>query len=170
MKAVKDLASKAVAVGVPVTAIYLSGSVVGLSAAGITSGLAVLGLGGILGLSAMVTGIGVAIIAGAAAYKGVQWLLGVSNRSKASRRELMLQEVLQIHQRAIVNLGEDIAYFAERLKGLVIQVEANAARIDVLYKHITILSKSSAALTRLGERADRYERDLEEEIVGNTPT
>ena len=94
----KGLAAQAAAVGVPVAAIYLSGSVVGLSAAGITSGLAALGLGGVLGLSAMVSGIGVAIIGGVVAYKGVRWVLGGSKRNRVSLRELMLQEVLRIHQ------------------------------------------------------------------------
>ena len=56
----KTLAAKASAVGMPIAAVYLSGSVVGLSASGITSGLAALGLGGVLGLSSMVTGIGTA--------------------------------------------------------------------------------------------------------------
>ena len=68
----KDLAARATSVGVPVAAVYLSGSVTGLSAVGIASGLAALGLGGVLGLSAMVSGIGVAIIVGGTAYKGVR--------------------------------------------------------------------------------------------------
>ena len=51
----KELAARATSVGVPVAAVYLSGSVTGLSAAGIASGLATLGIGGVLGLSAMVT-------------------------------------------------------------------------------------------------------------------
>ena len=63
----KDLAANAAAVGIPIVAVYLSGSAVGLSAVGITSGLAALGLGGVLGLSSMVTGIGVAILIGVGA-------------------------------------------------------------------------------------------------------
>src|SRR5699024_9860714 len=46
-KSIKDISSKAVAIGLPLTAIYFSGSVVGLSAAGITSGLAAMGMGGL---------------------------------------------------------------------------------------------------------------------------
>ena len=75
----------------PLGAIYLSGSVTGLSAAGIVSGLAALGMGGVLGLSAMVTGIGVAIIVGGTTYKGVRWALSGSERHRASLREVMLQ-------------------------------------------------------------------------------
>lgn len=86
-KAAKSMAAQAARVGVPVAAVYMSGSVTGLSAAGIASGLAALGLGGVLGLSAMVTGIGVAIVVGGAAYKGVRWVLGGSERDRASLRE-----------------------------------------------------------------------------------
>jgi hypothetical protein len=111
----KDMASKASAVGVPIAAVYLSGSVTGLSAAGVTSGLGALGVGGLLGLSSMVTGIGVAIVIGVGVYKGMQWLMGGVERNKASRREPMLQEVLRIHQKAIANLAEDISYFGKRL-------------------------------------------------------
>ena len=53
----KATAAHATSVGVPISAVYLSGSVTGLSASGIVSGLAALGLGGVLGLSAMVSGI-----------------------------------------------------------------------------------------------------------------
>jgi hypothetical protein len=48
-RSMKELTAKAGAVGVPLAAVYLSGSVIGMSAAGITSGLATLGLGGVLG-------------------------------------------------------------------------------------------------------------------------
>src|SRR5690606_4862491 len=51
IKNAKELSARAASVGVPIAAIYMSGSVVGLSAAGLTSGLAALGLGGVLGLS-----------------------------------------------------------------------------------------------------------------------
>ena len=91
--------------------IYVAGSVGGLSAAGITSGLAALGMGGVLGLSAMVSGVGVALIIGGVAFKGVSWMLGGSEKHRASLRELMLQEVLLTHQRAIVDLGEDMSRY-----------------------------------------------------------
>lgn len=64
-----DVAASLASVGVPVAAVAVSGSVLGLSAAGVTSGLAALGLG--LG---MVPGLGVAIGIGVASYLGVKWL------------------------------------------------------------------------------------------------
>ena len=164
--AAKGLAAQATAVGVPVAAVYLSGSVTGLSAAGITSGLAALGLGGVLSLSAMVTGIGLAIIVGGTAYKGVRWALGGSERGRASLRELMLQEVLRIHQGAIISLGEDMAHFGERIAALSGETERNRAAIDSLFREVTLLSRSAGALTRLGERASGLEDDLQEEAAG----
>ena len=166
-KAAKGTAAHAAAVGVPVAAVYLSGSVAGLSAAGVTSGLATLGLGGVLGLSSMVTGIGVAILAGGAAYKGVRWVLGGSERSRASRRELMLQEVLRIHQRAIINLGEDISFFGERVASLSVETEKNRKALDRLSREVVLISRSAGALRRIGERATTFERDLEGEVSGD---
>ena len=152
--AAKSMAAQATAVGVPVAAVYLSGSVTGLSAAGIASGLATLGVGGILGLSAMVTGIGVAIVAGGAAYQGLRWVLGGgSERHRVSRRELMLQEVLRIHQGAIINLGEDMSFFGERIVDLSRETERNRDAIDTLFREVTLMSRSAGALNRLGERA-----------------
>ena len=163
----KDLAARAIAVGFPVAAVYLSGSVTGLSAAGIASGLAALGLGGVLGLSAMVSGIGVVIIVGGTAYKGVRWVLGGSERDRASLQELMLQEVLRIHQGAIISLGEDMSYFGKRIATLASETERNRDAIDTLSREVTLLSQSAGALTRLGERANRFERDLQEETAGH---
>lgn len=61
----------AASVGAPIGAIALSGSVYGLSAAGITSGLAALGMG-----AGMLTGLGAAIGLGVGTYVGVKWLYG----------------------------------------------------------------------------------------------
>ncbi len=153
----KILSAKAAAVGVPIAAVYLSGSVVGLSAAGVTSGLAALGLGGILGLSSMVTGIGAVILLGVGVYKGMQWLMGSPSRDKASRRELMLQEVLRIHQKAIANLAEDITFFAEQLLELTRDVGHNKLLIDKLSRELTVFAN---AMTRLRSREGGFEQEL----------
>ena len=139
----------------------------GLSAAGISSGLAALGLGGVLGLSAMVSGLGVAILGGGAAYKGVRWVLRGSERNRASLRELMLQEVLRIHQRAIINLGEDVSFFGKRVADLTTETDRNRDAVDRLFREVTLLSRAAGALTRLGERASGFERDLHPEAAGH---
>lgn len=153
----KDLAAKSAAVGVPITAVYLSGSVTGLSAAGITSGLAALGLGGVLGLSAMISGLGIAVVGGAVVYRGTRWFMGRGRRAKFARRELMLQEVLRIHQKAIANLAEDIAHFADRLAGLTRDVARNQLLIEKLSSELALLGR---ALAQLRQREHAFEDDL----------
>ena len=164
--AAKDLAARATSVSVPVAVVYFSGSVTGLSAAGIASGLAALGLGGVLGLSAMVSGIGVAIVIGGTAYKGARWVLGGSERTRTSLRELMLQEVLRIHQGAIINLGEDMSHFGERIAALASETERHRDAIERLSWEVTLLSRSARALTKLGEHASGIERDLQRAAGG----
>jgi len=64
-----DVAAGLASAGVPIAAVAVSGSVWGLSAAGITSGLAALGLG-----FGMASGIGVVAAIGVGSYFGVRWL------------------------------------------------------------------------------------------------
>ena len=163
----KSIAAHAAALGVPGAAVYFSGSVTGLSAAGISSGLAALGLGGVLSLSSMVTGMGMTIVAGGVAYRGVRWVLGGSERSKASRRELMLQEVLRIHQGAIIGLAEDISFLGQRVAVLTKQTDRNREAIDRLSRDVTLLSRSADALARVRERASGFERDLRDKAGGH---
>jgi len=111
----KDLSAKATSVGVPLGAVYISGSVFGLSAAGMTSGLATLGMGGILGLSSMATGIGVAVLIGVGAYQGVRYLTGANQVSNYKQRELMLHEAIKQTQKSICNVIEDINYIVLKL-------------------------------------------------------
>ncbi|MDE2875183.1 MAG: hypothetical protein OXU69_14405 [Gemmatimonadota bacterium] len=163
VRAAKEMAAKAASVGAPVTAIYVAGSVGGLGAAGITSGLAALGMGGVLGLSAMVSGIGVAVIIGGVVYKGVRWMLGGGERGRATLRELMLQEVLLTHQRAIVDLGEDMSFLGTRIATLADEMDRSSAVIGWLKEQVALLSRSAGALGELGKRANHLERDLRQE-------
>ena len=157
-KIAEGLASKAAAVGVPIAAVYMSGSVAGLSAAGMTSGLAALGFGGLLGLSSMATGIGVAVLLGLGAYKGIQWAAsGNKDKKRAQLRELMLQAVLRNNQKAIAALGEDLAHFAQKIVDLSRNVLENKPRIEKLGKEVTLFAE---ALAQLKLRGDGYEREL----------
>lgn len=166
MKMASALSAKGAAIGVPIAAIYLSGSVVGLSAAGVTSGLSALGLGGVLGLSSMVTGIGVAIILGVGIYKGVQWIMGGSQvKQKQQFRELMLQEVLRNHQKTISNLGEDMAYFSQKIVSLTKDITENKLKIEKLGKEITLFAN---AMKGLVARENKYETELKIEVEKRT--
>lgn len=74
------------AAGVPIAVVYVSGSVIGLSAAGITSGLAALGLG--LG---MVPGIGVAVLLGTGVFLGVRALLDAAGQGPSGALRSAIQ-------------------------------------------------------------------------------
>lgn len=150
----KDLAAKAAAVGVPVAAVYLSGSVAGLSAAGITSGLAALGLGGILGLSSMVTGIGVVIGLGITAYKTASWLTSGSKREKSAKREFLIQEIIKLNQRTILNLVDDVEFFGTRIVELTRVGEINRALIEKMCKEMTVFAKAMNVLQQRGVRLE----------------
>jgi hypothetical protein len=154
----KDLSSKAAGVGVPIAAVYLSGSVTGLSAAGMTSGLAALGLGGLLGLSAMVTGVGAVVVGGVVIYQGSSWLMNRGQSARRQRREVMLHEALRIHQKAIANLAEDVGNLGERLTKLLTQTEVNRLRIEKLSEKLTLFGRAIGAL-----RED--ESNLEEQLA-----
>jgi hypothetical protein len=83
----KEALARLAAVGVPVGAAVLSGSVQGLSGAAFASGLAALGFG--LGWAG---GVGVCIILGFASYKGVKWFVERSHRKARERQERQERE------------------------------------------------------------------------------
>ena len=112
----KETVAKAGAVGVPMAAVYLSGSVLGVSAAGMTSGLAALGMGGVLGFSSMFTGIGVAVLLGVGAYKGVRKISGLDDLEKNKEREMMLKEIAKNAQKTLNYLVEDINALNDQLQ------------------------------------------------------
>lgn len=153
-RSAKEFAAKGAAVGIPIAAVYMSGSVVGLSAAGVTSGLSALGLGGILGLSSMVTGIGVAVLIGVAAYKGLKWLSSGNESDRAARREFLIQEVVRLQQQTIANLAQDVNHFAKRLVDLVQSSAENSALIDKLGRELTLLINAMDVLQGRNEKLE----------------
>jgi len=146
----KDLSAKAAAVGTPLAAVYLSGSVIGLSAAGMTSGLAALGMGGMLGLSSMATGIGVAVLIGVGTYAGVRKLTGADELTRFKRRELMLHEVLKLTQSSISMLIEDINFITETLNKAIVVQSMQSEKIRQL---AGVLKQLTSAGTVLADRS-----------------
>lgn len=138
----KDIVAQAAAFGVPITAISLVGSVSGLGAAGITSGLATLGFGGILGLSSMVTGIGTVVVLGVGVYSGVRFLLGTNERERANRRESLIQKVIRNHQQAMADLTDDIAGLAGRMESYLAQTTRNEDRLAALRAELTAFQQA----------------------------
>jgi hypothetical protein len=151
---VKEIVALATAASVPITAIFFSGSVVGLSAAGITSGLAALGLGGILGLSAMVTGIGTVVVLGVTAYAATRYVLGGKDRELASQREHMIQQIIKSHQGAIEDLAEDQSAIAMKLAAYVSRSDQNEARLARLKDELQMFT---AALAELKQEKDNMQ-------------
>lgn len=142
--AIKAAAAGLGAVGVPIAAVYFSGSVIGLSAAGITSGLAALGLG-----FGMVPGIGVAVLVGAGIFWGVSQMLDLGgNRAKEEARkeqERKAQLVIQNMQGAISQLVSQISSLQEKaasLEASAANAEANKEAIRILTERLRFMQQS----------------------------
>ncbi|WP_205780163.1 hypothetical protein [Micromonospora ureilytica] len=151
----KDIAAKAAAFGAPIAAVSLAGSVSGLGGAGITSGLAALGFGGLLGLSAMVTGIGTVVILGVAVHQGARYVLATNERERDKRREHLIQQVIKSHQQSMAELSDDIAGLAHRMEAYLTQTTTNEARIAALRAE---LAAFQVALVNLQTSQEAFER------------
>jgi hypothetical protein len=148
---VKLLSAKAAALGTPLAAVYLSGSVIGLSAAGMTSGLATLGMGGMLGMSSMATGIGVAVLIGVGTYAGMRKLTGADELTRFKRRELMLHEVLKLTQSSIALLIEDINFITESLNAA---IAAHGVQDEKIRRLAAVLKQLTGAGAVLAGRTE----------------
>jgi predicted nucleic acid-binding protein len=147
-----ELAAKSAAVGVPLVAVYLSGSVIGLSAAGITSGLAALGFGGLFGLGAMVSGIGTVLLLSVAIYQIVRWLTGSEEKELAALRERLMQEVVRQLQRTVNALVGDIQMLTYDVVDLTRQAEIDKVRMQRLAQDLQALT---GAMSTLSQRAQQ---------------
>ena len=139
VEAIKSAASSLSAVGVPIAAVYFSGSVLGLSAAGITSGLAALGLG-----FGMVPGIGMAVLLGVATYMTVGRVLGWN---KAQKTQQLQAERERRAQLVVRNLQEAIDHLVEQIAGLSAKAalaDANAEAIARLTSRLHALQQALA--------------------------
>ena len=133
---VKAAVSGMTAVGIPIAAVVYSGSVVGLSAAGITSGLAALGLG-----AGMIPGIGVAILIGTAAFVGLNYLFDTGNKKKKEQHRRERERKAQL---AIENLQETINHLIgrmARLQGDAADAKANKEAIQLLNERLAKLQQ-----------------------------
>ena len=136
-KAMKEAAAGLAAVGIPIAAVYFSGSVIGLSAAGLTSGLAALGLG--LG---MVPGIGIAVALGIGVFCTVSSLFGKSKKDADAKQRADHERKAQL---VIKNLQEAITMLCERIS----QLERDAATASANQEAIRQLTERLAALKEL---------------------
>lgn len=162
-KNMQELAAKAGAVGVPLAAVYLSGSVIGVSAAGMTSGLAALGMGGVLGFSSMFTGIGVAVLLGVGAYKGVKKVTGMGELEKNKQRELMLQEIARNSQRTLNYLIEDVNEISARLQEAIKTGQETEIKIKKISGILSMMTQGAKKTT------DQIDFAKREEIICKLP-
>ncbi|GID32524.1 TerB family tellurite resistance protein [Paractinoplanes brasiliensis] len=153
----KEIVAKVAAFGAPIAAVSLAGSVTGLGGAGITTGLAALGFGGLLGLSAMVTGIGTVVILGVAVHQGTRYLLATNEREREKRREYLIQQVLKHHQQAMAELTDDIAGLAHRMEAGLAQTTRNEERLTVLKAELDAFQQALASLQISQESFERRE-------------
>lgn len=138
-QATKVAAAGLAAVGIPIAAVYVSGSVIGLSAAGITSGLAALGLG--LG---MVPGIGVAVLLGTGVFLGVRALLDATNQGEQGQ---LHSELARRAQAVIASLEEMLALLDQQ-----IQMVAHAGDTQANGLQLAAFSERRRALQQIMAR------------------
>jgi hypothetical protein len=148
-KNAKELASKAAAAGVPLAAVYISGSVIGMSAAGITSGLAALGMG-----MGMTGGLAVVGIIGVLSYKGMKHLTGANELDKYKTRELMLHEVIKQTQKTISLIIDDINYIVEKLNDTLLKHAEQKEKIQKLMK---MVAQFQGALKSVDNKSNIYQ-------------
>jgi len=148
-KNAKELASKAAAAGVPLAAVYISGSVIGMSAAGITSGLAALGMG-----MGMTGGLAVVGIIGVLSYKGMKHLTGANELDKYKTRELMLHEVIKQTQKTISLIIDDINYIVEKLNDVLLKHAEQKEKIQKLMK---MVAQFQGALKSVDSKSNTYQ-------------
>jgi hypothetical protein len=155
-KDLKDFAAKAAAVGIPMAAIYFSGSVVGVSAAGLTSGLAALGMSGLLGFSSMVSGIGVALLIGVGTYQGLKKVTGLKDIENNKQREIMIQSIIENSQKSLACLIEDLNAIAEQLA----QVTSKSNESDLKIKKISeLLAMLTSGASQTSDRLMYAEKE-----------
>ena len=109
---------------------------------------------GILGLSAMVTGIGTVVVLGVTAYAATRYALGGKDRELARQREHMIQEIIKSHQGAIEDLAEDQSAIALKLAEYISRSDQNEARLARLKNDLQMFT---AALAELKQQKDNLQ-------------
>lgn len=148
-KNAKELASTAAAAGAPLAAVYISGSVIGMSAAGMTSGLATLGMG-----MGMTGGLAVIGIIGVLSYKGVKHLTGANELDKYKTRELMLHDVIKQTQKTISLIIDDVNYIVQKLNDTILN---HSDQTEKIKKLTHMIAQFQGALKSVDNKANIYQ-------------
>lgn len=162
VKTLKDSAAKAAGVGLPLGSLYASGSVVGFSAAGITSGLSTLGMGGLFGLSSMVTGVGTLVVIGIGTYQAIKYFTADKTMHSNYRlREMMLCEVLKQNQKTISCIIEDINCITSDLNKVIDKENELNLNIKSQEEKIRYLVKKIAEFTNISKAIESKSNELQ---------
>lgn len=158
-----DLNTKAGIAGIPLAALFLTGTG-GVSAAGITSGFSILGMSSIIGISSLFSGIGTLAIFGLVSYQGLQTIMGVKGQQKNNKhRELMLKEIVKNKQLQLQYLIEDNNSLIEQLANAILLNEENSEKI----KKLALIAKN------VGKSQTKIAKDVvdleKEDLLMNVP-
>jgi hypothetical protein len=148
-KHVKELAAKAAAAGTPLAAVYISGSVIGMSASGITSGLATLGMG-----MGMTGGLAVIGIIGVLSYKGVKYLTGANELDKYKTRDLMLHDIIKQTHKTISQIIDDVNYIVQKLNDTILN---HAEQTEKIKKLTQMIAQFQGALKSVDSKSNIYQ-------------
>ena len=151
-KSLNNLVGRAAGVGVPMIALYFSGTT-GVSAIGMTTGLASLGGAGVAGLSSMFTGVGAVAVLGIVSYEVVKRVSGQKDLENNQQRERMLQEIIGNSQKTLNFLIEDVNYIAKLLNSALTGEKVNQIRIQKLARQLAEYSMGAQKMTRYMERS-----------------
>lgn len=151
-KNAEDLATKAASAGAPLAAVYISGSVIGMSASGITSGLATLGMG-----MGMTGGLVVVGLIGIVTYKGLKHFTGANELDKYKTRELMLHEVIKQTQKTISLIIDDINFVVQKLNDVTLN---NSEQSKKIKKLVQMMAKYQNAIKTVDNKTNHYQNSV----------
>ncbi|WP_199312734.1 hypothetical protein [Microcoleus sp. FACHB-672] len=146
--AIKTAAAGLSAVGIPIAAVYLCGSVIGLSAAGISSGLAA--LGAFVGVGGMVPGIGVAVLLGTGIFMGVSHLLDTGDKQKKAQFQAEKERKAQLVIRNLQETLNGVMEKIEELQKAAADAETNREAIRILTEKMRYLQQLVAKRKQAG--------------------
>ena len=120
-----------------------------MSAAGMTSGLATLGMG-----MGMTGGLAVIGIIGVLSYKGVQHLTGANELDKYKTREFMLHDVIKQTQKTISLIIDDVNYIVKKLNDTILN---HSNQTEKIKKLTHMMAQFQGALKSVDNKSNVYQ-------------
>jgi len=140
-KTLKSLAAKAGGIGIPLAALYFSGSLWVFGGS--------LFLWGGLGPIAIAAGLGFL------GYQGIKKLTGISEIEDNGQREMMLQGIIRNSQKSLNFLIEDVNYIAIKLSDELQKSQSTDILIQKLKAQLLMLSQGASSVTVRVSKAEK---------------